>query len=254
MASSIKVFKANKVFGSNETTKINTEFVEDEVILEEASEEESLAVKVQQTENKSQSIVAQAELESQKIIEEAKEEAKKIKAEAKTIGFNEGREKGHQQGLNEGLKQSETENKALRASIMTMIQEAQTELAQYKEDNKQNIILLASHMAEKIVHKQIDHTSESILLLAKPFLYQLEKIEEFVTITVHPSQKEQLEEHRPEVESISPNTRFMIFSDANLEERGLIIESSKAVIDLQVKKQIDTMMQEFEEMERTVDA
>ncbi len=32
------------------------------------------------------------------------------------------------------------------------------------------------------------------------------------------------------------------------------MESSKAVIDLQVKKQIEAMLQEFDEMERTVDA
>jgi len=257
MPSSTRVFKANKVFGSDSSSKIDTQFIE-EAVADESSEEEKVASKVQQSKEKSQTIIDKAELEAQRLMQEAKEEAQKIKEQAETNGFKEGKDTGYQEGLEQGqmdgLEQAQKENQELKDNIMVMIKQTQMELEQYKKDNKENIITLASHMAEKIIHKQIDHSDEGILLLAEPYLYQLEKDEEFVTITVHPAQKEILEEQKADIESISPNTRFMILSDPNIEQQGLIIESSKAVIDLQIKKQIDTMLREFEEMERTVDA
>lgn len=258
MPSSIKMIKANNVYGGETSARIDTQYEIEEPETITSPESEDLSSKLNQAEKKRKEILEKSSLESQQILEEAKQEAEKIKETAQKEGYEAGYEKGleegHQQGLTEGLEQAEVENQQLQASILTMIEETQNELQKYKKDQKENFLKLASFMAEKIIHEHIDKASDGVLSLAQPYLYQLEKDEEFVTITVHPQQKKILEEHKAQIEAISPNTRFMIFSHPKIEEKGIIIESSKAVIDLQVKKQIDTMLKEFEEMERTVDA
>lgn len=258
MPSSIKMIKASNVFGGDTAAKIDTQIEVEELIQNESSDTDKTISEVEIAQKKSRALLEQAEREVERLKQEATQEIEVLRKDAQEEGFNEGKEIGYQkgieQGLTEGLRQAENQNQELKASILLMIQKAKAEVKAYQEDKREELIKLASHMAEKIVHDQIDHADEGVLLLAKPFLYQLEKDEEFVTITTHPEQRSIIEEHLHQVEVISPNTRFMVFSDPSLEEKGLVIESSKAVIDLQIKKQIDAMLQEFEEMERTVDA
>lgn len=260
MPSSIKMFKASETFGGDSTAKIDTKFEEplqnEKFGPEEGAERAISEIEIAQ--KKSQALLIQTKSEVQKIKKKAEEEIEELRKKAREEGFAEGQkdgfEKGKIQGLAEGKQRAEEQNKELKASILLMIQEAKEEIKAYQEEKRIEIIKLASHMAEKIVHDRIDHEEEGVLLLAKPIFYQLEKDEEFVTITTHPDQRAVVEEHLHQVEAISPNTRFMVFSDPSLEENGLVIESSKAVIDLQIKKQIESMLQEFKEMEKTVDA
>lgn len=258
MPSSIKMIKASNVYGGNTTAKIDTQIEIEEPLSEEMAEIDQASSEVKIAQKKGQALLEQAKLEAQQLKESAQKEIEALRKAAQEEGFIKGRESGYQegleQGLAEGLQHAESQNEEMKASILLMIQEAQAGVKEYQEEKREELIQLASHMAEKIVHDHIDHTEEGVLLLAKPFLYQLEKDEEFVTITTHPEQRKIIEEHLHQVEAISPNTRFMVFSDPSLEEKGLVIESSKAVIDLQIKKQIEKMLQEFEEMERTVDA
>lgn len=260
MPSSIKMFKAGETFGGDNTAKIDTKFEFEEAIKNESSETETEQAisEIAIAQKKRQALLTQTKSEVQELKQKAEKEIENLRKKAQEEGFFDGQksgfEKGKEQGFTEGLLQAENQNKELKASILLMIQEAKEEIKAYQEDKREEFIMLASHMAEKIVHDQIDRAEEGVLMLAKPFFYQLEKDEEFVTITTHPDQRAIVEEHLHQVEVISPNTRFMVFSDPSLEENGLVIESSKAVIDLQIKKQIETMLQEFEEMERTVDA
>lgn len=258
MPSSIKMIKASNVYSGNTTMKIETEVEIEEPLSEKVPEIDQASSELKIAQEKGQALLKQAKLEAQKLKENAQQEIEDLRKSAQEEGLIKGHEQGYQEGLEqgiaEGLKQAEIQNKEMKANILLMIQEAQAEVKAYQSEKREELIQLASHMAEKIVHEHIDHAEEGVLLLAKPFLYQLEKDEEFVTITTHPEQRKNLEDHLYQIEEISPNTRFMVFSDPNIEEKGLVIESSKAVIDLQIKKQIEKMLQEFEEMERTVDA
>ena len=64
-------------------------------------------------------------------------------------------------------------------------------------------------------------------------------------ITIKSEWKPEIEALKGKYEIFDKFTRFKF-------ENGLVIESSKAVIDLQIKKQIESMLQEFKEMEKTV--
>lgn len=256
MPSSIKMIKASKVYGGASSAKIDTQV---ELPLEKTPTKENIHLAEtdgNKAQEQSEFQLEQVKLEVEKLKEEAKIEIESLRQttyqEALVHGEEAGYQEGFNKGLTDGLAEATSRNEELRASIMMMLKQAQAEVERYQEDKKQELIELASHMAEKIVQDTLDASDEGLLKIVTPLLYQLDKNEEFVSITTHPEQSIKLKEQLPAIEAISPATRFLVFSDPSLEKNGLIIESSRAVIDLQIKKQLDAMLRRFDEMERTV--
>lgn len=258
MPSSIKMIKGHNVIGGETTAKIATQVNEELYKVSDSQGEDTNATQLRIAKQKAQDLIQQAEQKRQQLLEETKQEIEALKEAAYNEAYQVGKQTGHQEGFNhglsEGLKQAEINNQQAIEAIQNMREQVEAEVEQYKLDHKQEWIQLASHMAEKIVHKEIDASDQGILELAGPYFYQLEKDEELVSIMVHPSQREHILEHLPEIEIISPNTRFIVYGDPKLEEKGMVIEGAKAVIDLQIKKQLEAMLQLFDETERTVDA
>lgn len=254
MPSSIKMVKASNTYGGDKTAKIDIQF--DELESEQAST--TVDSEIEYSQAQSQVILKKAQTKSEQLMMKAEKEAKELKAAAKEEGQKAGQEvgyqKGYQQGLDQGLKEAQVENEAARAQLLVMLKEAKAEISEYQKDKKNELILLASHMAEKIVHDYIDHSDKGILQLADSFFNQLDREEEFITITVNGKSREIINEKITRIENIFPNTRFIIFGNPDMKDYDMIIESSKAVIDLRIKNQIEMMLKEFSELERTVDA
>ena len=257
MLSSTRVFKATNIVGEQTSAKIET-YVKEEIQEELMNDETVGAREYRNAQKKAQALLSEAEREKQQLIEQAQVEMAELKQNTYEEAFQSGSETGYQEGFQQGYadakQQAELENNQEKEKIQLMLEEALAEIDNYKFEKKSELIELASHMAEKIVHKELDASERGILDLAEPYFYQLDKHEELVSITVHSSQRERAEKQLPEIARISPNTRFVIYGDPKLEEKGIIIESSKVTIDLQIKKQIEAMLKEFDEMERTVDA
>lgn len=262
MPSSIKMIKATNVVGGKKSVKIETEVNIPVYEVNPKNEEtvgESIAeMELRTARKKAQEILAQAEQEKEALLAQTQAEIETLKQTAYEEAYQKGMETGQQEGFNQGYteatQKATEENIQEKEKIQLMLEETLAEIDQYKYEKKEELIELASHMAAKIIHKEINASDKGILELAQPYFYQIDKDEELVSITVHPSQRELVEKHLPEIERMIPNTRLVIYGDPTIEENGLVMESSKAVIDLQVKKQIEAMLQEFDEMERTVDA
>ena len=108
----------------------------------------------------------------------------------------------------------------------------------YYKKNKEAIIELAAQMAEQIVHHSIDRADETIMLLLDPILKRMEKNEPFITITVRPENAETIKSNVAEHETDEFTARYVVLSDDTLEKNGCIIESSRSIIALQIKKQL----------------
>ena len=255
------MIKATHVSGEQSTAKIETKVEVEEVIAKHEDAEDleaSTVTRVNLAKKQASELLAQAEQERQTLMFEALQEIEELKTkayeEAYQSGLKTGHEEGYEKGYAQATKQAHIENQQEIEKIHLMREETLAEIDQYKFDKKDELIKLASHMAKKIVHKEIDASDKGILLLAEPFFYQLDRDEDRVSITVHPSHREQLESQIEDIEKIIPGTRIVVYGNPKVEKDGLIIESSRAVIDLQVKKQIEAILQEIDEMERTVDA
>ncbi|MPM24438.1 hypothetical protein SDC9_70920 [bioreactor metagenome] len=66
----------------------------------------------------------------------------------------------------------------------------------------------------------------------------MEKNEPFITITVRPEDAEAIRANVTEHETDEFTARYIVLSDDTLEKNGCIIECSRSIIDLQIKKQL----------------
>lgn len=190
------------------------------------------------------------EIEGQKqfILQNAYEEAEKIKGEASQRGFDEGYQAGFSRGYEDGMEKAHSEGQAIRNSAINLLKQAEEEVKKYGHDNKNAIIGLAADMAEAIVHTTIDASSQNILLLIKPILEQYGK-KESIIIRCHPHNIDHLRMNLYQLENMCPNGRFIILEDSNLEENGVVIEDEGQIVDLQIKKQIQSMIHDITNME-----
>ena len=189
----------------------------------------------------------------QVILSEAQVEASKLKEAAEKQGFEEGKTNGYETGYTTGyaagMKQADEESQRMRETIRLMLNEAQEVVENYYQTKKNEFIELAGHMAETIVHKTIDASSDQVMDLIKPVLHRLKREDQFITLLVRPEQKELVKEKVKEFEKENQDIRFAVLSDNTLDKNGCVVENAHAIVDLQVRKQLDAMIDEMKNVE-----
>ena len=201
--------------------------------------------------------------ERKKIIEKANKEAKNILDEAKKLleesekqGFDKGFEKGCEEGFkegvtngyNQGISDAKSEASKIKNNAVKIVEDAQESVSDYFRESHDQIIELAADMAESIVHLTIDESSENILMLVNPILQEFGKTENIV-ITCHPDNLDYLKLYKYKLEEACPNTIFTILSDANLEKDGCIVENENKIIDLQIRKQLNSILESIKDID-----
>ena len=189
----------------------------------------------------------EAEKEKQTLIQNAYTEVEKIKAIANKEGHEKGFKVGLEQGYSEGMHKAEEESQKLKEYAVDLIKQANTEVEDYFQENNEAIIRLAGDMAEKIVHTFIDASSENIIQLIKPVIEQ-HRIMGNIIIRCHPENMDYVKMNLYQLENVSPEGRFIVLEDGNLEKNGIIIENEQKIVDLQIKKQIQSMIDDLKNM------
>ncbi|HLS52696.1 MAG TPA: FliH/SctL family protein [Tissierellaceae bacterium] len=189
-------------------------------------------------------IMMKIEEERISILKNAKEQADAVIAQAKKRGYSEGYETGYREGLEEVRKEAAQ----IKEQALGLIRQAEEDVASYLEENRENIIRLSAQMAEAIIHQKIDSSDEDLLLLIKPILERYEANGNIV-ITCHPSRVETMKEKASQLQLADGDARFIVLSDENMEEYSCIIENQYQLIDLQIKKQLEAIVEEINKME-----
>lgn len=225
--------------------------VKEEIEIEEVEVEEPIDIELikkeieekftLENEELRRELLANIELEARK---KAEEEAAIAKQEAAEEGYKDGLKHGYQRGIQEAKGVCDE----MKKTALDLIQQAKEEVEKYYSENKANIIRLAGDMAENIVNETIDLSSENILMLIKPII-NLNERNELIVITCHPDKFEFLKKRKSELELAAPNARFVLLSDNNLEKNGCIIENENQIIDLQIRKQIESIVNDIRSME-----
>lgn len=237
-------------------TQDGRSFIQTEMITKKRPQEEDLSE--QQLEEPIEIIQARALLnetqqKKQAILSEAKKEANQLKESAEKQGFEDGKANGYEMGYTTGyaagMKQAEEESKRLKETIQGMLNEAQEVVEQYYQAKRTEFIELAGHMAETIVHKSIDVSSDQVMDLINPVLHRLKREDQFITLMVRPEQKEFVKEKVKEFEKENQDIRFAVLTDNTLDKNGCVVENAHAIIDLQVRKQLDAMIDEMKNAE-----
>lgn len=254
MQSSSRIIKSrHKIDQSNDTWVIDTVMNDPQDDFEEELDESD---EVKEAAIKKKKILNEALSKKDEMIMLAKQEAEKMKQQAYQTGLQSGKEEGYRegytQGMQEGYAEGEKESETLKQQGRDLIASAQLEIEQYVQEKKDSLLSLSLHMAEKIIHDQLDHTVEGVLALVHPILHQLDREEDFISLTVHPDSRESVKEQLPSLKIQYPGVRFSVLQDGNLEPNGCIVESAHKLIDLQVRAQLEAILKEMKETERNV--
>lgn len=214
--------------------------------------EELNDMQFQEERHRIEELIREKESEKQAILTEAKLEAEVIKARATEEGYQEGEQKGLQEGFKAGFQQAllaaTEEAESIKAHAKQVLADATAEAQQFYEEKRQDIIALAAQMAEKIIHETIDASDNKIIDLVTPILTRMDQESSFITISVRPESQDQMKTHIKDLEATYPLFRFVVFADPALEKNGCVIESSHAIIDLQIKQQLEAMVADLKEL------
>ncbi|GAB2491192.1 hypothetical protein GCM10008929_14140 [Alkalibacterium psychrotolerans] len=264
MPSSSRIIKSVKTQSAkaSEDWIINTtyDYEPEEEFLESIDNEETsqeAREKLAEAKEKSSQLIEKALNEKEQLLSEAEEEIASLKEEAYKEAFEAGQQAGYEKGYSEGRDQGYTEGKELSQQLVDQarntVREAQLNIEQYIEEKKESLLSLSVHMAEKIVQEQLEMTPDGILELVQPILHQLDREEDYVSLTVHSSKRKELREAIPYLEKNYPGVRFVVFGDDNVDALGCVVESAHKVVDLQVKNQLLAMIEEMKESEREME-
>lgn len=185
-------------------------------------------------------LLIESEQERYNIIELGKKEV----LAAKQKGFEQGIKEGFDQGYKKGLKEAEFEAIKIKDNAISIIDQAHKQVKDYLLENQHNIIKLAANMAESIVHTTIDESSKNIIQLVKPILQQYSKMHNII-ITCHSESIDYIKCYLHELEESCPNAKITVLTDNNLEKNGCVIENENSIIDLQIREQLNSMIQEL---------
>lgn len=182
------------------------------------------------------------------ILIQANQEAEKIREEAREEGYRDGIKKGIVQGYEKGMDEAQKDSQSIKESALDMVKQAEEYVEAYYEENEERIIRLAGDIAESIVHKTIDTSSEDLLMLIRPVVQQYRNKKQII-ISVHPDNSEFLKNNIDRLIEDGEKTNFVILKDGNLEKNGCTIENENQIIDLGIKKQIDNILNHIRNME-----
>lgn len=191
-------------------------------------------------------LILETEQERLKIIKDGKKEAENLKLAAKQNGYEEGLKEGYEQGYRKGIKAAQHEGLIIKNNALSLIDQAHKYISSYLAENHNNIIKLAASMAESIVHTTIDESSERIIMLIKPILQQFGKKGNII-ITCNPDNIAHVRCYLHELEESCPDAKLIILEDGNLEKNGCVIENENSIIDLQIKGQLNSIIEEIYE-------
>lgn len=288
MLSSRKIFKSEQIFNDEQSSFIDTNVNLVRALVQDSSakkwesslEEETTPVDEESWESLSpkkasflknaQNEANQIRAEADRILNEAelvkkdiseikketevlKIEAGKAKEKALKSGYQEGEkagyEAGYQSGYEEALSIGSKESARLKDEALKVLNEAQKYASDYYEDKKNELLDLSVGMAEEIVHTTIESSPDKLLELVKPVIHRLKKEDHFITLIVGPEQRSFVESRLQELGKIHPGVRFAVLTDNTLEKNGCIVDGAHALVDLQVRKQLDIMLNEMKSWE-----
>lgn len=252
MPLSHKIIKQGQSFTQDSRSFIHTEMTADKRPEEESySNDDQIVEPIEALQ--ARALLDETRKKKHLILSEAEQEASKLKETAERKGFEEGKTKGYETGYTTGyavgMKQADEESKRMRETIRHMLDEAQEVVEHYYQAKKNEFIELAGHMAETIVHQNIDASSDQVMDLIKPVLHRLKREDQFITLMVRPEQKELVKEKVKEFEKENQDIRFAVLSDNTLDKNGCVVENTHAIVDLQVRKQLDAMIDEMKNAE-----
>lgn len=192
--------------------------------------------------------IAQLEAKKQKIIQETEAEINALKAaweEEKQIYINEAQNEGFQAGFQKGEQAILTEYAHLIDEANETIRLAKIDYEVTIKESEPMIIKLATQMAEKIVHKQLEIDENVIKRIAYDVIKDLTEQEE-IKIIVSPKDYEHLLHQKKDFENMLQKTsKLSIYVNDELKGGMCKIEYPSGKTDASIQTQLQLIENEL---------
>lgn len=248
---SYKIIKKQNIESNEKTKSIN--LLSSKEIKNEKNNDKNDKSKIKQKHIHMDEFKIQIQNERNEIIQQAKLKAKEIKKEAYNEGYEEGKQSGYQQGYLEGyengIRESKSEIDNMKSQILIQLQNAQKKAIEYFDTYQEEIIRLSTEIAENITYHTIESDSQNILSLIKPILQEFREKKQII-ISCNSSSIKHIKSGIEEIEKICPNASLTILEDSSLEKYDCIIENECQIVELGIKKQLDTILKNLLKIRR----
>lgn len=246
----IKAHWANQ--GKQEKKIIAIKRLEEEMnFIENLSNEESITankeILLHNANEEAETIISEAKLYAQSIKDDIDRE--KAEWEEKKIQlYNEAKQKGFGDGLEEGRKQGYEEMTGLISEARKVVDLSKIDYRQKIESSESTILDLALKVAETIIGHAIEENQEYFLSVVKRAIKEAREYKE-IQLHIHPNHYEFLLSQKEDLLKMFPKeAELYIYPDEDLLENGCVIESGNGRIDATVDTQLQEIKQKLFEL------
>lgn len=145
----------------------------------------------------------------------------------------------YQKGYEEGSQKERKKVVEMMAILEKIVKDLQVKKEAMFNEMKGKIVEIAIATAKKIIKKEIEEDSETIVRVVREALKQVKQAEK-ITIKVNPQDWMKLKEVQPELLSDSlREASVYIEKDEAIARGGSLLETDKGIIDARIEQQIE---------------
>jgi flagellar assembly protein FliH len=202
--------------------------------------------------------LAQAQEEAKQIIERANADADRIKTEAeaylaeakqlKAEAAEKGREAGYQEGLEKGRQEGQAGFEAEITPTLTALRKVEDLYHELWEVNEASMVKLSVIVAERVLLHEIKTSPEVIEAAFKAALDHLHE-QHHALLRLNPEDLEHLESVRDKMrDQINGLVKITFEADPNLSRGDLIMETDAGRLDATLKRRLESVAASVEEV------
>ena len=193
---------------------------------------------IAEAEKKAKEIIAKAQEQGKTIIEKSQKESEQLKKQAY--------EKAYQEGLEKGQNQGYMEYQSLKEEARLQIEKAYQEREKIIANTEKEIIGLAFQIAEKIIRYKIQE-DETINSIVKELL-RLAKNSDFIILKVNSNEINRLSEKTEELKAFVSPGKLKLEEDNSLKDGEAIVISQIGIIEAKIEPQLEELKKAFSEV------
>jgi flagellar assembly protein FliH len=184
-------------------------------------------------------VIEKAVQKSRELLDDARSEAERIKRAAYDSALNEGRKKGLEQGMAEGLQRAE----GTRQEALHVLEETHRISREYIEGKKEEIVDLAVKIAAKIIGYEASMDDSIIAAIASEAV-AVSVAREQAVIRVNPMDYAILDCRRDELaKAAGDNCIISIIRDDQISRGGCRVDTEVSSVDATIENQLDKIKQ-----------
>jgi len=191
-----------------------------------------------QAQKEAEAIMDQAGVQAAAMLEEARRHAAAEAEKIKTFAAREGYEQGRQSALETAGQEAES----IRKDAKKVLAQAEDMRRQKLEQLKEELLNLAIEIAQKIVTKELETSSDVVLSIAEEAIL-LTGSREHMVLWVNPSEFEVCQTRRDSLLALlPPRAELQIMTDPAIEPGGCVLENEYGKVDARLSNRWQNML------------